>query len=37
MNALSAELGAYLALVLAGFLPNEVWRWLRRRLCARPR
>ena len=22
------ELAAYLALVLAGFLPSEVWRWL---------
>ncbi|MCZ7657256.1 MAG: AzlD domain-containing protein [Xanthobacteraceae bacterium] len=22
------ELAAYLALVLVGFLPNEVWRWL---------
>lgn len=28
MSALSGELGAYLALVLLGFLPNEVWRWL---------
>lgn len=28
MTALSGELGAYLALVLVGFLPNEVWRWL---------
>ena len=28
MNALSGEFGAYLALVLVGFLPNEVWRWL---------
>ena len=28
MSALSGELGAYLALVLVGFLPNEVWRWL---------
>jgi hypothetical protein len=27
MTALSGEY-AYLALVLAGFLPNEVWRWL---------
>jgi hypothetical protein len=25
---LSGEFGAYMALVLAGFLPNEVWRWL---------
>jgi hypothetical protein len=22
------DLGPYLALVLAGFLPNEIWRWL---------
>jgi len=28
MSALGGEYGAYLALVLAGFLPNEVWRWL---------
>jgi hypothetical protein len=28
MSALSGEFGAYLALVLVGFLPNEVWRWL---------
>jgi len=28
MNAVSSELGAYLALILVGFLPNEVWRWL---------
>jgi hypothetical protein len=28
MSALSGELGAYLALVLVGFLPNEIWRWL---------
>ena len=28
MTALSGEFGAYLALVLVGFLPNEVWRWL---------
>jgi len=28
MTALAGEYGAYLALVLAGFLPNEVWRWL---------
>lgn len=28
MMALSGEFGAYLALVLVGFLPNEVWRWL---------
>jgi hypothetical protein len=28
MTALSGEWGAYLALILAGFLPNEVWRWL---------
>ena len=28
MSALSGEFAAYLALALAGFLPNEVWRWL---------
>lgn len=28
MSVLTGEFGAYLALVLAGFLPNEVWRWL---------
>jgi hypothetical protein len=28
MTALSGEFGAYLALVLVGFLPNEIWRWL---------
>src|ERR1043165_9601602 len=28
MSALSGEFGAWLALVLVGFLPNEVWRWL---------
>ena len=28
MSALAGEYGAYLALVLAGFLPSEVWRWL---------
>ena len=28
MTVLSGEFGAYLALVLVGFLPNEVWRWL---------
>jgi hypothetical protein len=28
MTALSGEFGAYLALILVGFLPNEVWRWL---------
>src|SRR5436305_9774630 len=28
MSALSCEFGVYLALVLVGFLPNEVWRWL---------
>ena len=27
MNAF-ADLWPYLALILAGFLPNEVWRWL---------
>ena len=28
MTALSGEFGVYLALILVGFLPNEVWRWL---------
>ena len=28
MSALSGEYAAWLALILAGFLPNEVWRWL---------
>ena len=28
MTAFSGEFGAYLALILVGFLPNEVWRWL---------
>lgn len=28
MNALGTELTAYVLLVLVGFLPNEVWRWL---------
>jgi hypothetical protein len=28
MTTLAGEYGAYLALILAGFLPNEVWRWL---------
>ncbi len=28
MSALSGEYAVYVALVLAGFLPNEVWRWL---------
>jgi hypothetical protein len=28
MSALSGPFGAYLALVLVGFLPNEVWRWV---------
>ena len=28
MTALAGEYGAYLALILSGFLPNEVWRWL---------
>jgi len=28
MSAISGELWAYLALILAGFLPNEIWRWL---------
>jgi hypothetical protein len=28
MSAFSGEWGAYLALLLVGFLPNEIWRWL---------
>lgn len=28
MSAFAGEWGAYLTLILAGFLPNEVWRWL---------
>ncbi len=28
MTTLSAELWPYLALILVGFLPNEIWRWL---------
>jgi hypothetical protein len=28
MSALSGEYAAYLALILAGFLPNEAFRWL---------
>lgn len=28
MSALHGENAAYLALILAGFLPNEMWRWL---------
>ena len=28
MSATVAELGPYLALILVGFLPNEIWRWL---------
>src|SRR5882757_3040470 len=28
MSGLSGEYAAYLALVLVGFLPNEMWRWL---------
>ena len=28
MSVLSSELTAWLALVLVGFLPNEMWRWL---------
>ena len=28
MSAFAGEWGAYLALILAGFLPNEIWRWL---------
>lgn len=28
MNLTLSDLNPYLALVLVGFLPNEVWRWL---------
>jgi hypothetical protein len=28
MNPAVAELGPYLVLILVGFLPNEIWRWL---------
>ena len=28
MTRFATEYGAWLALILAGFLPNEVWRWL---------
>lgn len=28
MSALTGEYAAYLALIFAGFLPSEVWRWL---------
>jgi hypothetical protein len=28
MSAIAPEYAAYLALILAGFLPNEIWRWL---------
>ncbi len=28
MTALATDLSAYLLLVLVGFLPNEIWRWL---------
>jgi branched-subunit amino acid transport protein AzlD len=28
MSAFAGEWGAYLALILVGFLPNEIWRWL---------
>lgn len=28
MTRFAGEYGAWLALILAGFLPNEVWRWL---------
>jgi len=28
MNSALVELGPYLALILVGFLPNEIWRWL---------
>ena len=28
MTRFATEYGAWLALILAGFLPNEAWRWL---------
>jgi hypothetical protein len=28
MSAVAQDLWPYLALILVGFLPNEVWRWL---------
>jgi branched-subunit amino acid transport protein len=28
MSASLQDIGPYLALVLVGFLPNEIWRWL---------
>ena len=28
MSRFASEYGAYLAMILSGFLPNEVWRWL---------
>ena len=28
MSALSGEFAAWMALVIVGFLPNEMWRWL---------
>jgi hypothetical protein len=28
MTTTVGELGPYLALLLVGFLPNEIWRWL---------
>jgi hypothetical protein len=28
VSALSGEYAAYFALIVAGFLPSEVWRWL---------
>ena len=28
MSRFAGEYGAYLAMILAGFLPNEAWRWL---------
>jgi len=28
MSSALSELGPYLALIVAGFLPNEIWRWL---------
>ena len=28
MSTISGEWAAYVALILVGFLPNEIWRWL---------
>lgn len=28
MTLIGSELGPYIALILAGFLPSEIWRWL---------